>query len=853
MATQPKIAPLPSNAPPFAHEFTMRMRKRKDVAKKPSVRQTQSIPMLLSARFFRNGKLTLDDFLDAAIYTTFPPDQKIAREIAEDILLGRENDKKKPQQGQTAAKTTVVKTDALAKVMDQIKREQELAKVIQKDKVEAGYEYLLELRKQEDKSLYDALSYGPKPEDRYLTDGEIVLRGITSNDELKDTASQELMEKFGTLTSQDMQNSQVLDCLDQVCDSPNAAEQIAASSLRGDKDVQQMFSELSERDTSTAARALRHMEEMGTLTPDQQETMDKKLQDDLDDLSEAADYARELGRVPDNLDEHIKDAAQKFSLSDAAEFAKKIKESTGKDIMDDLLEQYDQQYDEGAGENVDMRQLAENARQSESWESLVEKETQSMLDSADSRSSPSDFLRSQLAQNQPHEKDLPSQQTKKQWDKAMQQLADGAIERSPTKSHLRQTVKHASRLGQVPSEKTIREAGKRLAMTEEEILELINPSFEVIKKLIQAGVNDFDRLHNLMASAGLSPQQLRQLGDMAAQQGNQGALGAVAHEDLHAALGTQGSGMQRGYGQSYGARQQTGPGQPPDKQRADLAFGGLLGGPATNIIKIWYTYRDELPADLKKRLLEISKRLLIDLGMRYARQTMGSSMLGGIQESTTVRPFRIGDDIDLINLEETVDSLLSQGRTNFKVIETSDFLVTETYQGHRAFYWALDKSGSMDSPKKLGMLAISVMAGLYGIKKDDFGVVLFDSVTHIVKDMAEKTVAVEKVAADLLEARAGGGTGGRESIELALRNFEDTKAKEKIFIFSTDMYLSDQQICEDLVERMKPLGIKLIVLVPTHEHNPQAADALAKKGHGVVLDIDSIDELPAKLLRVTNY
>jgi len=847
MATQPKIAPLPSNAPPFAHEFTNRMRKRKDVSKKPSVRQTQSIPMLLSARYFRNGKLTLDDFLDSAVFTTYPPDQKIAREIAEDILLGREKNNKKPEGQVVAAKAAVVKTDALAKVMDQIKREQELAKVIKKDKVEAGYEYLLELRKEKDKSLYNASK-------DYLTDGEIVLRGITSNDELKDIASSELVEKFGALSSQDMQNSQVLDCLDQVCDSPNAAEQIAAKSLRGDKDVQQQFSKLSELDTSTAARAMRHMEEMGTLSPAQQKAMDKKLQEDLDDLSEAADYASELGRVPDNIDKHIKDAAQKFSLSDAASFAKKIKDATGKDIMDDLLEQYDEQHDAGASENVDMRQLAENARQNKNWESLVEKETQDLLDSADSRSAPSDFLRSSLAQNQPQENNLPSQQTKKQWDKAMKKLAEGAVDKSPTKSHLRQTVKHASRLGQVPSEKSIRDAGTRLKMTEEEILELINPSFEVIKKLIQAGVSDFDRLHNLMSAAGLSNQQLRQLGDLAAQQGNQSALGAVAHEDLHAALGTSGSGTRPRYGQSYGGAQASaGPGKPSDKQRADMAFGGLLGGPATNIIKIWYTYRDQLPADLKKRLLEISKRLLIDLGMRYARQTMGSSMLGGIQESTTVRPFRIGDDIDLINLEETIDSLLSQGRTNFKVIETSDFLVTETYQGHRAFYWALDKSGSMDSPKKLGMLAISVMAGLYGIKKDDFGVVLFDSVTHVVKDMAEKTVAVEKVAADLLEARAGGGTGGQESIKLALRNFEDTKAKEKIFIFSTDMYLSDQKICEDLVERMKPLGIKLIVLVPTHEHNPQAARALAKKGHGVVLDIDSIDELPAKLLRVTNY
>ena len=854
MATQPKISPVPSNAPPFAHEFTKRMRARKDVTKKPSVRQTQSIPMLLSARYFRNGKLTLDDFLEAAIYTTFPPDQKIAREVAEDILLGREKDKKKPEDEKVVAKATIVKTDQLAKVMDQIKREQELAKVIKKDKVEAGYEYLLELRKQKDKSLYEALQYGPKPEDRYLSDGEIVLRGITSDDELKKTASHELMDKFGTLNSQDIQNSQVLECLDDVCLSPNAAEQIAAKSLRGDSDVMEQFSKLSERDTSTAARALRHMEEMGTTTPEEQKAMDQKLQNDLDDLSEAADYAKELGRTPGNLDKHIKDAPKKFSLSDAAEFAKKIKDATGQDIMDDLMEQYDKQYDSGAGQNVDMRQLAENVSQNQSWKNLVQKETQSLIESADHRSSPSDFLRSALAQNQPLESSLPSQDTKKEWDNSMQQLADGAVERSPTKGHLRQTVKHASRLGQVPSQKTIREAGQRLGMTEEEILELINPSFEVIKKLIQAGVKDFDRLHNLMSSAGLNQMQLRQLGDLAAQLGNQSALGAVAHEDLHAALGTAGQGMPQRYGRSYGGMQQgPQPNMPSDKERIDMAFGGLLGGPATNIIKIWYTYRDQLPPELKERLRKIAQRLLIDLGMRYARATMGSSMLGGIMESTTVRPFRIGDDIDLIDLEETVDALLAQGRTSFKIVETSDFLVTETYQGHRAFYWALDKSGSMHAPKKLGMLAISVMAGLYGIKKDDFGVVLFDHETHVVKEIAERTVAVEKVAADLLEARAGGGTGGQESIKLALRNFEDTKAKEKIFIFATDMFLSDQKICEDLAERMKPLDIKMIILAPTGEYNPQAAKALAEKAHGVVLDIDSIDELPAKLLRVTNY
>ncbi|MFW9927601.1 MAG: VWA domain-containing protein, partial [Candidatus Thorarchaeota archaeon] len=472
-----------------------------------------------------------------------------------------------------------------------------------------------------------------------------------------------------------------------------------------------------------------------------------------------------------------------------------------------------------------------------------------------SRSSPSDFLRAEVAQGMSMAGNLPSSHTKEEWLKSMQKLADAAVETSPTKTHLRNTVKQLSRMGQVPSKETIRKAGERLGMTEAEILELLNPSYEVIKKLIQGGLEDFDRLHNLLAAAGLTHQQMRQLADIAAEQGNQSALGAIAHEDLHAALGT--GSQQYGYGQRrYGAGTGAGSGegsQTFDKDRAEMAMGGLLGGPATNIVRIWYAYRDQLPNEIKKQLREIAKRLLIDLGMRYARQTMGSSMLGGIQESTTVRPFKIGDDMDLINLEETIDSLLSQGRTNFKIIETSDFLVTETYQGHRAFYWALDKSGSMDSAEKLGMLAISVMAGLYGVKKDDFGVVLFDNDTHIVKRMAEKSVSVEKVASDLLEARAGGGTGGALSMRMALENFEDTRAKEKIFVFSTDMFLSDQQQCEELAERMKPLGIKMIILVPKSSYNPQAADSLAKKAHGVVLDIASVDELPEKLLRVTNY
>ncbi|MGQ4912613.1 MAG: hypothetical protein ACP6KW_10630 [Candidatus Thorarchaeota archaeon] len=841
MAIQPRIAPLPSNAPPFAYEFCRRMRARKDVRKKPSVRQTQSIPQLLSARYFRKGELTLEDFLEAAVFTTYPPDQTVAREIAEDILLGRTVTRRETQGSQDGQASAVrVKSDALTSIMDQIRREQELRNVIQKDRVEAGYEYLKALRNRDDRTLYDAVR-------DYLADGDVVLRGISNDDEIREVANKELEDRYGGLTSQDIRNSRVFQSLDDLCQSPHAAERLAAKSLRGDDDVIDEFEDLARRDPATAARALNLMEELGTLNSETQAQMDHVLQENLHDLSEAADYARHLERIPDNLDELIRDAPQRYRLDDAAALGKKIEEHAGRPITEDLLRQYDEQYYQIPLGHVDLRQLAEVPSSGRSWKSLVDKETRRMLEDAETRSSPSDFLKSRLGESAALENRLNRHASRTKWAEMQQALADGAVEHAATKTHLRETVKTCSRFGHLPSEKVVRETGKRLGMTESEILEVLNPSFEVIKKLIKQGLQDFERLHNLLSSANLSRSQLRQLADLAAQRENQSALGAIAHVDFGAAAGLRRS---QTYGYGGKVRRQM---DATDNKRVDMTIGGLLGGPATNVIKIWFGYRDELPPELKERLRDIAKRLLIDLGMRFARATMGSSMLGGLQESSTVRPFRIGDDIDLINLEETIDSLLVQGRTSFSILEESDFLVTETYMGHRAFYWALDKSGSMNAPEKLGMLAISVMAGLYGVQKDDFGVVLFDHETHIVKEIAHRNVSVEKVASDLLDARAGGGTGGADSIRLALRNFEDTKAKEKVFIFSTDMYLSDQAECERLAERMKPLDIRMIILVPKNSYDRQAAEKLTEKSHGVILDIESIEELPAKLLKLTNY
>ncbi|MFX0045744.1 MAG: hypothetical protein ACFE8Z_07845, partial [Candidatus Hermodarchaeota archaeon] len=207
MAAAPKVSPSPSNAVPFAYEFVKRMRSREDVRFKPSVRQTQAIPLFLSARYFKNGSLTLDDFVDAAVRTTYPSDQDLARIIAEDIVLGREKQKVKTIKVKAEAAPAKASQDSRVQaVIDQILREQDLASKIDKDKVEAGYEYLQKLRSRKDKRLYKAAR-------DYLTEGDIVLRGLTSNKELKQEASSELLEDLGNLSSRDIRNAKTLGVL----------------------------------------------------------------------------------------------------------------------------------------------------------------------------------------------------------------------------------------------------------------------------------------------------------------------------------------------------------------------------------------------------------------------------------------------------------------------------------------------------------------------------------------------------------------------------------------------------------------------------------------------------------------
>jgi len=239
----------------FTYEFVKRMRNRADLMAPPSIRQTHAIPKLLSARYFRNGNISHLDLVEVAIFTTNPEDQNIAREVAEDIILGASSRKKKPESAVQYTPPRPVDADPLEAMIAKIKRERDSSRKLQDEEIDAGSEYLDNLLTRKDASEIETAL-------QYLTEGDIILKGLKNDDELREAAGQELLSKLGSLTSEDIQRAETLGVIDRLAAAPNAAEQLVARAFRGENDLVGRFENLTKQDSATAARALRHLEEL---------------------------------------------------------------------------------------------------------------------------------------------------------------------------------------------------------------------------------------------------------------------------------------------------------------------------------------------------------------------------------------------------------------------------------------------------------------------------------------------------------------------------------------------------------------------------------------------------------------
>ncbi|MFX1308296.1 MAG: VWA domain-containing protein, partial [Promethearchaeota archaeon] len=397
------------------------------------------------------------------------------------------------------------------------------------------------------------------------------------------------------------------------------------------------------------------------------------------------------------------------------------------------------------------------------------------------------------------------------------------IESCETPSQLRNATEFLRKIGLNPDSELIEEIGKKLQMPDDEIFELIEPTYQLLKKLVEQKKGDFQRLSNLMNQIQdqLNFERLKELTATALASNNRDALGALGNFNLSDALKSA---------------QQIG-----GQEGENMMISCLSAGSGENLLKQWFIHRQDLPETTKSKVKELAKKMLIELGIYYSRANLGSSTTGPIPINI-VRPYSIGDDFENIDLEETINNILEKGK-KLDHIKYDDFFVYETAKGLRTACFELDISGSMTGDK-LAYMSICVTMLCYGMRKDELGISFFESNTHVLKRLDEK-IELEKLADELLSVTARGGTRIQSAVEWANKQFKEySNSREKLNVLFTDAEIFDLKEAITEFRKMRSLGVDFILVCPEASFNLKEAKKMVKVAGGQLITIKDWNEFP---------
>lgn len=507
-----------------------------------------------------------------------------------------------------------------------------------------------------------------------------------------------------------------------------------------------------------------------------------------------------------NILEHL----SKFQIAENAETEAKRKQIT--DLLKNQI--HDPEY------------LMNNPLDAEEWVNFLESVVQKELDYLNSLDDPQFHFQSLLGQFQ--------QLRDQAWDprlsiisnRLMHPLTQQYLQTSKNKKELvKQLRQLRDKNFEIPMAALFDQAEK-LGITRSDASKMMDPDIEFLKMLFHES-QDFDELFMLLKEIEPGTSMLPELFKIAAKSENVAAMGSLAHYDLK-------NTAQQAAGQS--------------NEVQNLFAMSLTAGSGENLLQQWFMCRNQLPSKVYDMVKDVATDLVIDLGIRRAKGLIGSSEFGFVPVTET-RPFILGDDPELINIEESIENILAHGKS-LKHIEPGDFFVHDTREGRRALVLLLDQSGSMSGEKLVQMAICSAMV-LHTLKEKEVGLAFFESDTKIIKGLEDR-VKLEEAIGEVLELQARGGTRLSAAVEWGMNELIENTSSEKILMVMTDAAVFDEDECNRWL-RLAPIeNINVIFVVPKFNYHAQGLEGMRKISEAFVLRVDHWNELPRLVAETIN-
>ncbi len=261
-----------------------------------------------------------------------------------------------------------------------------------------------------------------------------------------------------------------------------------------------------------------------------------------------------------------------------------------------------------------------------------------------------------------------------------------------------------------------------------------------------------------------------------------------------------------------------------------------------DIISLWFKFREESPDWLKVHLRKIAKQILIRIASSFSYDYFGGKFHGNTPINM-YRPYEWGDDVSLIDIDETLENILMQGKP-IDDIKRDDLMVVETIHTRRSIIVILDISGSMDG-EPLANMAISAAILMYAIPSKQIALSFFNDELFIIKNFDE-SIEIEEIVDVLLSMDANGGTSIGAAVPWIKESAKATNDVEKLLILLSDCYFNDDV---EAIDSLIGYITKSIVIVPP-DYNMLYSEYVAKRLNGYNLKIKDWEELPDKISKV---
>jgi Mg-chelatase subunit ChlD len=846
----------------FSLEFVTRMRKRKGLSHVPSLRTAIAIPRYLTARLFRKKSLVPQDYLDAAVLNTPYEDQGIALEVAREVLFPAE------PKTEVAAGAAV----APAKPVAPVPAAGAAASSILDDL--AGLNLDLEslsdlsaldslLEKAEDRQLFQAFdlqqrlltSADPGEQasgrlvDRYGGAGELEARGIRSVEEVSELLKELLRGRVNSLEAEEVADA----C--QAGHGALLAREVRhpwelAGVLAGTKDFARLKAHLSDLLAGGSAvelgRTLRFLEpHAGAVTGSEYEAFRNAGLSRVRDLSEHAELLDGLRKWITPAEELLRRAAAENPVR-ALEAARWLLDRFGENLQPRI-------FDYWADSHPTMpllSELTQLAVDCPRWESMLHTAYRDWLAEQDAAAKPPapppavpkgrGRKSTRAAAPVPAPVVDPNELAhfQQRWLAVAEQLvgtrlpAGKALAERSVVDCLERVTEAALFLpmldafldrqiypADVPA---VVAAGRRLGIDERLIYERLGQPLEQLAQLIRDNIQDPERFKRLIDKIKqIPPDLLRELCERSFGTGNLCGMAALLAIDMGAAAGLV-----------------------PEAFAADACgYKGIGGG--MNLLKQWFESRGRLTDSLRARIKELARQALTDLAFGWIAGGSESTESGFVPQNQS-RPYRAGDELDQLDLESTLDSIISQGKQLDQVTE-EDLFVPIMTKGQAALCVLLDISGSMGG-RELANCAISVVMLLGRLSPQEVAIALFESDTHVIKGFQQER-DLDEVTDRLLELAATGGTRVDAALGWAYEQFDEVPEAEFRLLF----LLSDFEFFEsprDLEERIRALaGQNVRYLGAAHGHfRKQVSDHFQEGLGGQILKLRNLDAVPGLLM-----